>query len=195
MSKFNQIAKGVELRARVASDKDSEWQRVNSYVADILKDSHVLYAKLARLQGDFGGKELQLVEKISEEVLELGRKLSSFSKAFYQGKASMVSHDVYGDVSFGGFAGDVDFDADGGGAPSPGGAPDDFGGAGGDDFGSEQGFGDMEVGDMEAGEFSDEETGKGGGEKSDVEMTFDYEEEEEKPKKPGSGGGPIKPKT
>ena len=75
-------------------DRDAEWQRVNSYIADVLKDTHVLYAKLARLQGDFIGRELDELEKISESVLSLGEELSQFSKAFYEGKLSMAEGDL-----------------------------------------------------------------------------------------------------
>ncbi len=81
-----------------AVDKDAEWQRVNSYVADVLKDSHVLYAKLARLQGDFVGEELDTLMKISEAVLSIGEELSGFSKAFYEGKLQMADSEFrYGE--------------------------------------------------------------------------------------------------
>jgi hypothetical protein len=84
--------------SRVAAvDKDAEWQRVNSYVADVLKDSHVLYAKLARLQGDFVGEELDRLMSVSEAVLAIGEELSKFSKAFYEGKLQMAeNHPQYG---------------------------------------------------------------------------------------------------
>ena len=76
-----------EIRGRLAaSDREAEWQRVHSYIADVLKDTHVLYAKLARLEGDFAGEELSRLERISEAVLTLGNELSEFSKAFYEGK-------------------------------------------------------------------------------------------------------------
>ena len=55
-----------EFKHRLSADRDAEWQRVNSYIADTLKDTHVLYAKLARLQGDFAGAELDQLQKISE---------------------------------------------------------------------------------------------------------------------------------
>lgn len=85
-----------------AADKDAEWQRVNSYIADVLKDIHVLYAKLARLQGDFIGNERQDLEEISEEVLSLGEELSQFSKAFYEGRLNMAESDVvYGNPGSG----------------------------------------------------------------------------------------------
>jgi hypothetical protein len=97
-------------------DRDAEWQRVNSYIADVLKDTHVLYAKLARLQGDFIGRELDELEKISESVLSLGEELSQFSKAFYEGKLSMAE----GDMAYGTPPGPP---AEGGGhAAPPGGA-------------------------------------------------------------------------
>jgi hypothetical protein len=79
-------------------DREAEWQRVHSYIADVLKDTHVLYAKLARLEGDFGGEELSRLERISEAVLTLGNELSAFSKAFYEGKYSMAQSDfTYGE--------------------------------------------------------------------------------------------------
>jgi hypothetical protein len=77
-----------------ATDRDAEWQRVNSYIADVLKDTHVLYAKLARLQGDFQGAELEELQKVSESVLELGEELSHFSKAFYEGRKEMADSDI-----------------------------------------------------------------------------------------------------
>lgn len=104
MSKFSIVAKSVHEavsnRMHISTtDRDSEWQRVNSYIADVLKDAHVLYAKLARLQGDFAGAELEGLEKISESVLDIGGKLSSFSKAFYEGKASMSEEEAFGEDS------------------------------------------------------------------------------------------------
>lgn len=86
-----QIAKNLaNPKVATAADQDAEWQRVNSYIADVLKDSHVLYAKLARLQGDFAGEELSKLIKISESVLMIGQELSGFSKAFYEGKYDMA---------------------------------------------------------------------------------------------------------
>lgn len=85
-------------RVTVSADKDADWQRVNSYIADTLKDTHVLYAKLARLQGDFAGTELEELRVISESVLSLGSQLSKFSKEFDQGNYEMQqSQFVYGD--------------------------------------------------------------------------------------------------
>jgi hypothetical protein len=88
-----------EIRHRMAAaDREADWQRVHSYIADVLKDAHVLYAKLARLEGDFAGEELSRLERISESVLTLGEELSGFSKAFYEGKYSMAESDfTYGD--------------------------------------------------------------------------------------------------
>lgn len=102
MSNFSRIARSVQKTVAshvklATSDRDAEWQRVNSYIADVLKDAHVLYAKLARLQGDFTGVELDGLEKISEDVLSIGGKLSSFSKAFYEGKASMSEEETFGE--------------------------------------------------------------------------------------------------
>lgn len=101
MNTFNRVALSVskELAHHLAaSDKDSEWQRVNSYIADVLKDAHVLYAKLARLQGDFAGVNLEELEKISEHVLDIGGKLSAFSKAFYEGRVEMALEGAYGEA-------------------------------------------------------------------------------------------------
>ncbi len=78
------------------SEHDAEWQRVNSYIADVLKDTHVLYAKLARLQGDFIGAELSELEKIASNVLDLGEQLSVFMKAFHEGDASMMKEKTFG---------------------------------------------------------------------------------------------------
>jgi hypothetical protein len=122
-SHFASVAKSVQdaVTSRIktsSTDRDADWQRVNSYIADVLKDAHVLYAKLARLQGDFAGAELDGLEKISEDVLDIGGKLSSFSRAFYQGKASMSETESFGEEeTFGGSPSsedgggvDVDFD-------------------------------------------------------------------------------------
>jgi hypothetical protein len=91
-ARFSQIAAEVQrfmaLRT-AATDQDAEWQRVHSYIADVLKDAHVLYAKLARLEGDFAGEEAVNLERISEAVLTIGEELSNFSKAFYDGRYSM----------------------------------------------------------------------------------------------------------
>jgi len=105
---FSIVAAGVHDILKVAtSDHDAEWQRVNSYIADVLKDSHVLYAKLARLQGDFDGEEMARLSRISEAVLAIGDELSTFSKAFYEGKYQMLQSEF----SYGGGEGG------GGGAP------------------------------------------------------------------------------
>lgn len=84
------------------SEHDADWQRVNSYIADVLKDAHVLYSKLARLQGDFIGGELSELEKISSVVLDLGEQLSTFMKAFHEGDASMMKEKQFGGGSGGG---------------------------------------------------------------------------------------------
>jgi len=78
------------------TEHDADWQRVNSYIADVLKDAHVLYSKLARLQGDFIGGELSELEKISSVVLDLGEQLSNFMKAFHEGDVSMMKEKQYG---------------------------------------------------------------------------------------------------
>lgn len=118
MSKFNEVAKSVgkvlESRTpgssnlnRVASsvmkslggfrvaneERNAEWQRVNALIADVLKDAHVLYSKMARLQGDFTGDERDELEDIAEQVLSVGRELSDFMTSFHDGNAEMV-HDV-----------------------------------------------------------------------------------------------------
>lgn len=108
--KFSNIASDVARRVRTADGPapqqeaahDAEWQRVNSYIADVLKDTHVLYAKLARLQGDFIGGELSELEKISSDVLDLGEKLSLFMKAFHEGDANMMKEKSFGGPPSGG---------------------------------------------------------------------------------------------
>ena len=89
MSKFSKIASEVSMnlsKTAAAKDKDAEWQRVNALIADILKDSFVIYAKLARLQGDFKGEELDNVQKISDAIRQIGEEFSGFSKAFSSGR-------------------------------------------------------------------------------------------------------------
>lgn len=110
MSHFSQVAAqvqaAVQSRLGAAVDMDAERQRVNSYIADVLKDSHVLYAKLARLQGDFKGQEAEDLFAIGQKVLSLGDELSRFAKAFREGEAQMADTSfAYGD--------------DSGGAPAP----------------------------------------------------------------------------
>lgn len=93
MNTFNRIAQSVyqSINSRISAEpeQDTEWQRVNSLLADALKDVHVLYAKLARLQADFKDNEQKALATISENVLTIGGKLSEFSKAFYEGHLSM----------------------------------------------------------------------------------------------------------
>lgn len=95
---FCQIAKSVASRVETAAakDRDQEWQRVNSYIADVLKDVHVLYSKLARLQGDFVDPERSTLESVSENVLDLGEELSRFMKAFHTGEADMLGQSSFG---------------------------------------------------------------------------------------------------
>ena len=107
---------GVIRRQTAAVDREAEWQRVHSYIADVLKDTHVLYAKLARLEGDFAGEELTRLERISEAVLQLGNELSAFSKAFYEGKYDMAQSQTYGDNGGGGKGGGGGGDGGGSGA-------------------------------------------------------------------------------
>lgn len=159
-TEFSRIASEVQaaLGRVAAQDRDAEWQRVNSYVADVLKDSHVLYAKLARLQGDFAGEELARLSKVSEAVLAIGDDLSQFSKAFYEGKYDMLQNEF----SYG---------AEGG-APIPNPqaqSPEDAeAGAGG---------APAESYDLEAPELPEE--GQGGEEEEDEEEVPDYEAPEE----------------
>ena len=102
MSTFTKVAGSVAkaFGSRVSTeDHNAEWQRVNSYIADVLKDSHVLYAKLARLQGDFSGEELAKLSKVSQAVLAIGDELSVFSKAFYEGKYEILQSEfTYGET-------------------------------------------------------------------------------------------------
>jgi len=79
-----------------AVDEDSEWQRVNSYIADVLKDCYVLFAKLARLRGDFAGSELSRLDGVSSKVRDLGQELAGFSKAFTEGEYSMSKKEQFG---------------------------------------------------------------------------------------------------
>lgn len=118
-----------------AADEDTEWQRVNSYIADILKDCYVLYSKLARLRGDFAGSELSQLDSISTKVRDLGQNLSVFSKAFTEGEYSMNKKEQFGDgdqslPDFESAAEDFDFGAGdaegGGGGEEP--EPEDFSG-------------------------------------------------------------------
>ena len=76
--------------------RDTEWYRVNSYIADILKDLAMTYSKIARLQQDFTGKENDDLSKIAEKVLSLGGEMGEFMEAFHEGKSSMVQEQVFG---------------------------------------------------------------------------------------------------
>ena len=102
MSAFAQVASQVhnKLARRLntaAADKDAEWQRVNGSLADILKDCYMMVSKVARVQADFKGEELDRLMKISEAVMALGGEFAEFFKAFYDGRLEMVS----GGLSFG----------------------------------------------------------------------------------------------
>lgn len=101
---FSHVAAEVRDYAAQAPERDAEWQRVNSYIADVLKDAHVLYSKLARLQGDFIGPEQAELEAISSKVLDLGEELSAFMKAFHKGEASMMKEKQFGGQEGGGGA-------------------------------------------------------------------------------------------
>ena len=83
--------------SRVAVDRDENWKRVHASIADILKEASMLYSKLARLEADFAGEELESLERVSEAVLAIGDELSRFSKAFYEGKyTAQESEFTYG---------------------------------------------------------------------------------------------------
>lgn len=89
------------------AERDAEWQRVNSAIADVLKDSSVLFSKLARLQGDFTGRERDELEDIGNEVRGVTDKLSKFSSEFYAGELEMRTSDTpfnYGGPPAGGGA-------------------------------------------------------------------------------------------
>ncbi len=105
--RFSDVASEVAGRVAYGEEPteqqhDADWQRVNSYIADVVKDAHVLYSKLARLQGDFIGGELDHLEKISSKVLDLGEQLSTFMKAFHEGDASMMKEKQFGGGQGGG---------------------------------------------------------------------------------------------
>lgn len=146
-----------------AADKDAEWQRVNSYIADILKDCYVLFAKLARVRGDFTGSELGKLDGISGKVRDLGQELAGFSKAFAEGEYSMDKKKQFGDQAGQGGQGGMDFEMPSDFEPTA----EDF------DFSPEGGEGG------EGGE--SDEGGQGGGE-IDFEMPAEDEDE-------GEGGG------
>lgn len=86
----------LETVRTAAVDDDAEWQRVNSYIADVLKDCYVLFAKLARLRGDFAGSELAKLDGTSAKVRDLGQELAGFSKAFTEGKYAMNKKEQFG---------------------------------------------------------------------------------------------------
>ncbi len=94
---FNKVAREVHWNI-TAVDRAAEWQRVNSAIADILKDQSMSYSKLARLQGDFAGPELDNLQKIAESILMIGDEMSKFAKSFYDGKFRMQESEiVYGE--------------------------------------------------------------------------------------------------
>jgi hypothetical protein len=123
---FSKIAAEISVmiqsrtRIKTAAERDAEWHRVNSYIADILKDVHMTYAKLARLQSDFTGDELVQLEELSERILSLGSSMSKFSKAFYEGQFNMLPADT---TFGGGGGGGGGAGMPGGGSPMPEGAP------------------------------------------------------------------------
>ena len=141
-----------------AVDEDAEWQRVNSYIADVLKDCYVLFAKLARLRGDFAGDELASLDGISAEVRDMGQKLATFSKAFTEGKAAMSKKEQFGQgvetgvsADFEPTAEDFDFSVPGEGMENP--------AEGGVEVESEPAL--EEFGESEKGEGEEEEESKG----------------------------------
>lgn len=105
---FSQVASEVQkdlqtITAHLAAikhiavvDRDAEWQRVYSLIADLLKDFSMSFAKVARLQGDFEGDELTKLENIGERILDLGGELSEFIRAFYEGKYTMQKETAFG---------------------------------------------------------------------------------------------------
>jgi len=155
----------LETVRTAAVDEDAEWQRVNSYIADVLKDCYVLFAKLARLRGDFAGSELAKLDDVSSKVRDMGQELAGFSKSFTEGEYSMSKKEQYGE----GGGGNVDVPADF--EPSA----EDF------DFSAQGGEGGEE------GEPALEEFGGGeGGEEGEPaleEFGLEDEEEEEEGKK------------
>jgi hypothetical protein len=99
----------IDTTRTATIEEDADWQRVNSYVADALKDCYVLFAKLARLRSDFTGMELKKLDKISSDVRDVGQLLAIFSKAFNEGKYSTVKKEQFGENQSG-FEQDEDFD-------------------------------------------------------------------------------------
>jgi hypothetical protein len=90
LNERHSVAAGFEDKG----GRDPDFQRVYTYVADVLKDSHVLFAKLARLQGDFKGRELQDLISIAEGVLDIGDRLSVFSRALDEGSYSISESEI-----------------------------------------------------------------------------------------------------
>ena len=169
MSNLAKVSRQVLLamsNPRLAAvDKEADRQRVNSYIADVLKDAHVLYAKLARLHGDFGGTELKELEKVSEVVLSIGGKLASFSKAFNEGKAKMNEPDVYGEGSSSG--GGADFSSSFGGESDP--------------FSSDTSPSQSAPSGQDSGlDLSDSSSGSEGAEEGGpIDIEFDFEDDDE----------------
>lgn len=98
-SNFQKIASRAAqniFRVSANPEKDPDWQRVHSYIADTIKDSYVLYAKLARLRGDFGGSELEELDAVSATVRDVGSALSAFSENFVAGDYSMAKKEPFG---------------------------------------------------------------------------------------------------
>jgi hypothetical protein len=86
----NEVLQALGVKtAKSDVERNSEWQRVNSSIADVLKDSSVLFSKLARLQGDFTGPERDELEDIGNDVRSISDRLSKFSSEFYAGELNM----------------------------------------------------------------------------------------------------------
>lgn len=94
------LGKTLKRSHLAAEDVAAEFQRVHSYIADCAKDASVLYAKLARLQGDFRGEELETLIKVSESVLSISSDLQSFSKNFSEGRFETVENPYAGGFDY-----------------------------------------------------------------------------------------------
>lgn len=96
VSSFARKAMNIRLALNegTPNERDPEWQRVNSGIADVLKDTGVLFSKLARLQGDFAGSERSKLEDIGNKVRGLTDELSKFSNDFYNGDLNMKTSET-----------------------------------------------------------------------------------------------------
>ncbi len=80
---FSSLSKDIEMR--VASN-ESFWQKTNTSIADVLRDSSSVYAKLSKLQGDFEGKDAENISEMAKEYLSLTDRISEFSSKFKAGE-------------------------------------------------------------------------------------------------------------